>query len=168
MRNHNLPPWYIRWYGKYLDKRYAISTLRHLDVQRSLFIGAPQGGVSSPFQWNIVFDPLLCKINHETHTRADRFADDGRIIMIGKDLTCIYPEVQKALNLADEWGQDNGLVFNPAKTEVVIFIRKYKYKIPHKKLTMGGVELEVTQSARYLGLILDQVELRQQNGKCMQ
>ena len=67
--------------------------------------------------------------------------------MIGKDLPSIYSEVQKALNLADEWEQDNGLVFNPAKTEVVIFTRKYKYKTPHKKLTMGGIELQETQSA---------------------
>ena len=67
---------------------------------------------------------------------------------------------QKQLNLAIEWGAQNGLSFCPDKTTVVFFTRKYNFHkriLPKvKQIKMGGVEIKPSASMTYLGIILDQ------------
>ena len=155
MKAKGLPDWYIRWYGRYLQKRYAQCSYKSCTVYRLLKIGAPQGGVTSPFAWDLTYDPLLIILERISKEIGLGFADDGRLLVIGKDLAMIYQELQKALDAASKWGDDNGLDFNPLKTEVVLFTRKYKYTLPPQPLKMKGVQLEVVKSARYLGVQMD-------------
>ena len=70
-------------------------------------------------------------MNRNTKTAYDGngFADDCITLMKGKFLIDVLREWQKAINIAYEWGQNNGLIFNATKTEVIIFTNKYRYNI---------------------------------------
>ena len=81
-------------------------------------------------------------------------SDDCITLMKGKFLIDVLSECQKAINIAYKWGQENGLTFNAAKTEGIIFTNKYRYNIPFQ-LSMGGQQIEYKTEAKYLGVTMD-------------
>ena len=112
MERKGFPPWFLSWYDKFLKDRTASATYKGAKVMRYLSKGTPQGDVLSTLIWNILYDPMLYKINTETACKATGFADDGSIIQIGPDLTVIRDQIQQAVNCAVKWGEENGMKFN--------------------------------------------------------
>ena len=154
LKDKHFPPWFIKWYGSFLTKRFAETTWKGTTVRRELVQGAPQGDVLSTLIWNINYDPMLNKINSETHCNTTGFADDGRILVSGPVLRTIVGRIQTAIDCALNWGRDNGMKFNAQKTEIVIFTRKYKYSTP-PPILMEGKAVEYKNSAKFLGVTLD-------------
>jgi hypothetical protein len=63
--------------------------------------------------------------------------------------------MQTALNDSEQWANDVGLQFSPAKTKALIFSRKRtKTNLP-EPLQMSGVEVELVEEFKYLGIIMD-------------
>ena len=152
---HGFPKWFVIWYGSFLEKRYANTELNGEEIISVLTRGTPQGDVISTIAWDVVYDPLLIDINLLTTCLNIGFADDGNILKRGRFLADIFKECQKALDIAVQWGIDNGLAFNASKTEVLIFTDKRRPKsVP--KLMMNGVELQISKEAKYLGITLDE------------
>ncbi|MEO1808482.1 MAG: reverse transcriptase family protein, partial [Bacteroidota bacterium] len=154
LRERGFPPWFLEWYGDFLGNRYAKTEIKGEICYSNIKRGTPQGDVLSTLVWNVVYDPLLEGINNKTACKAVGFADDGIILVRGSVLDGILQESQKALDIATSWGRDNGLAFNEAKTEVLLFTNKRKFQIPWK-LKMNGNSLEFAEKARYLGVTLD-------------
>lgn len=63
--------------------------------------------------------------------------------------------MQHAVNKAVKWGKENGLTFEPKKTEVVMFTRKKVDWSSLPKLEMGDRKLPFSRAAKYLGITLD-------------
>ena len=82
---------------------------------------------------------------------ATGFVDDTILIVTGVDITTITSIMQSALNKVMLWGEVHQLIFNPAKTNAMLFTQKKK-PIP---LLMRGVEIKYVSEARYLGVVLD-------------
>ena len=62
--------------------------------------------------------------------------------------------IQLALNKIINWGKEKGLVFNPNKTQEIIFDRSKKYKASPPSIVMEGQELEFTDNIKFLGMII--------------
>ena len=75
-------------------------------------------------------------------------------MITGKKPQILMNRMQRAVNRALEWGDRNGLTFNPSKTEVLLFNRKKEPEFP-TKLQMSGKSVDFTDQVRYLGVILD-------------
>ena len=154
------PPLMIRWYMNFLKNRNSIAEVLGIIKTIRPVCGTPQGGVLSSRIWNLAFDPLLKLLNDNSPCSPVGFADDGALCFMGIDPNTMVANAQKHLNLAIEWGAQNGLSFCPKKTTVVFFTRKYNFhkKVLPKvnKIKMGGVEIKPSQSMTYLGVILDQ------------
>lgn len=73
--------------------------------------GTPQGAVLSPLLANIYLHPLD-KLVTEAGMKMVRYADDFVILCETET------QAQKALRLARDWTQDNGLMLHPDKTHV--------------------------------------------------
>jgi ribonuclease HI len=114
--------------------------------------GTPQGGVLSPLIWNIVMDKLLRKFVGKP-TKVTCYADDLALTSTGVDEGTVYANMQSALDRTVDWGRQQGLTFNPSKTQAMMVTNKRKIKV--KPLTMGGVPLEMTDNIKYLGLTID-------------
>ena len=84
---------------------------------------------------------------------ATGFVDDTILIVTGVDIMTITSIMQSALNKVMLWGEVHQLIFNPAKTNAMLFTQKKKpIPIP---LFMRGVEIKYVSEARYLGVVLD-------------
>jgi len=92
--------------------------------------GTPQGGVLSPLLWNIAVNKLL-RILEGGGCMVVAYADDVAIIFNGKYPQTLCDLMTAKLKILSEWTIANGLGVNPSKTELVLFINKYK--IPQLK-----------------------------------
>lgn len=73
------------WYNNYLQNRVSSVELNGITREISIKSGCPQGGILSVLLWNICFDQLLSKFT-TGRVRCIGFADDGTLIIHGKDL----------------------------------------------------------------------------------
>ena len=143
----------VDWYRYYLENRSVEVQINGIAKQRHLVKGTPQGGVLSPVAWNLIFDLLLQRYD-EGWVKAVGFADDAGLATSGKTLSVLASRMQRALRAAEEWGNEHGLTFSPAKTVVVIFSRKHKIVEP-PRLQIGGELVPYSDQAKYLGVTLD-------------
>ena len=74
--------------------------------------GAPQGAVLSPLLSNIYLDPLDHLVEQAGFAMV-RYADDFVILCRTAD------EAQRALELVQQWTDENGLTLHPTKTRIV-------------------------------------------------
>ena len=74
---------------QYISNRSSFIELKGLIREIEIEAGTPQGGILSVMLWNIVFDMLLRKFNR-TRVKAIGFADDGDLLIHGKDLDRMF------------------------------------------------------------------------------
>ena len=96
---------------------------------QSLTRGTPQGRILPPLIWNTVFNSLLDGIEGVPGINPKGYADDGMFLVIGKDPDIQVHFVQPSINLAVNWGEENGLRFSPMKTLVILFHRENKLAV---------------------------------------
>ena len=154
LRAKKVPPDIIRWYGHYLTTRFVQASLGKTTRCRSLTRGTPQGGILSPLVWNIVFDSLLDGLERIPGVRPKGYADDGMFLITGKDPDILVNLAQPAIDVAVQWGEDNGLRFSPMKTQVILFHRKNKLVVK-ENLYINGTKLSFSDEVTYLGLTLN-------------
>ena len=156
---NNYPPFMIRWYMNFLKNRTSIAEVLGVKLSIRPVCGTPQGGVLSSRIWNLAFDPLLRLLNHNSPCAPVGFADDGALCFRGICPDTLVEIAQPKINMAVEWGAQNGLSFSVDKTTVVFFSRQHKFYsevLPRvKKLTINGVEINPAESMTYLGVVLD-------------
>ena len=121
--------------------------------------GTPQGGVLSSRIWNLAFDPLLKLLNQDSPCAPVGFADDGALCFRGFCAETLIDIAQPKINMAVEWGAQNGLSFSKDKTTVVFFSRQHKFHsevLPRlKKIQINGHDINPSDSMTYLGIVLD-------------
>ena len=126
--------------------------------------GCPQGGILSPFLWNLVVDSLLSFTRDKIPCDLQGLADDLALLATlettvkngkGFDADTLREVTQKSLNAINEWCIENGLKLSIMKTHSIMFTWKTSWKFS-KPLTVGGMEIEMKQSTKFLGVTLDQ------------
>lgn len=141
------------WISMMLKTRVINSTVGEITLKRLVDRGTPQGGVISPLLWLIVINNILV-ILKEKRLTAVAYADDVGILISGMFPSTLSERIQLALNLIMEWAVSSGLNVNPTKTELILFRRGYKvplFKLPK----LNGTTLELSNQAKFLGVILD-------------
>ena len=116
--------------------------------------GTRQGGLTSPFLFNLFYEDLINQlsdciggININDHSfNVFCYADD----LLLTSLT--VSGLQKMICVANKYIRDNGLKFNPLKTECVIFGKCTLD--PHPEWTLNGVKLDESTGISYLGVTL--------------
>ena len=141
------------WYTNLLKGREVTANLQGVTKTITPGRGSPQGGILSPLVWNLVMDSLL-KDFQSGPVKAVGYADDIIIMAAGNDMKINADSVQLALNKVIAWGKDKGLVFNPTKTQAIIFDRAKKYKVSHPSIMMEGQELKFVEQIKYLGMTI--------------
>ena len=53
--------------------------------------------------WLLIFDELLEKFTKQKRIKIIGFADDGALLISGKNLQQMFRLMQKAVNMADSW-----------------------------------------------------------------
>ena len=108
----------------------------------------------SPLVWNIVFDSLLEGLAAIPGIKPLGYADDGMFLVTGICPQTLLDLAQPAIDMAVEWGKDNGLVFSCKKTQVILFNRKNNFKV-EGNLHIQGSKIPFSEEVTYLGLTLN-------------
>ncbi|KAL4121031.1 hypothetical protein QTP88_013616 [Uroleucon formosanum] len=114
--------------------------------------GVPQGSVIGPCLWNIFYDDLLRLELHDS-VKLVGFADDIALVITAPNAGLLENIGNSALRSIDRWMQNNGLQVAPQKSEAVVLTNKWAYRDP--VFTLGGQQISVKPSMRYLGVQLD-------------
>ena len=82
--------------------------------------------------------------------KAVGYADDIIIMASGIDMGTSADNIQLALDKITKWEKAKGLVFNPSKTQAVIFDRSRKFKLSPPSIVMDKQELEFSDHINIL------------------
>ena len=115
-------------------------------------MGTTQGGLNGPDLWIIVIWGLIF-IRAAKKSKIIKFADDLISAVMGLDLNTLMSLMQMCLNEFEDWFQERGLTISPQKSFCMIISNK---KIPNiKPLTLGGCQVPIVTSFKYLGVTID-------------
>ena len=92
----------------YLRNRTSTVELKGIAREISIETGCPQGGILSVLLWNVAFDMLLSKFT-KGRVRCIGFADDGTLLINGKDLHKMRNQMQTAINKVSAWARERAL-----------------------------------------------------------
>ncbi|CAB4038284.1 Hypothetical predicted protein [Paramuricea clavata] len=152
MNERGIPRVITSWYSAYLTRQRVSASVKGVSVTRLLTRGTPQGGVLSPFAWNLVFDKLLDSLNQGPFLGIG-YADDGLLLCSGIDPQALADLAAPVLQSALNWGDRFGLQFCPVKTVAMLFHQKRK-PLPSPSIKMGDQVLTFVQQTKYLGVTL--------------
>lgn len=137
----------------FLSDRCAQMAHRGALVEKQLNVGCPQGGVLSPFLWNIMIDDIL-RIVFPFPARFIAYADDLTVITSHLDPAIAVAHLQKACDAINNWLENVKLSLNASKTVLVIFSRR-KIALPQLFLYINGIKIIPSRTVKYLGFLLD-------------
>ena len=135
-----------------VSDRFITLKLAGTSITRFIPKGCPQGGVLSPFLWNLVLNDLLQQFNFTNTIQA--FADDLCLLTQGSDISTIWDITEAEIKRIDHWCKQKGLEISEIKTQVVLWTKNKTLKRP-KHITINKVKIEIKNSAKYLGITID-------------
>ena len=128
--------------------------------------GCPQGGILSPFLWNLVVDSLLSYTRDKIPCDLQGFADDLALLATteapkvkgvqGLDADTLREMTQKSLELINSWCKENGLSLSALKTHSVMFTWRRNWRDDlTRPLKVDNTEIEIRNTTKFLGVTLD-------------
>ena len=134
----------------------SIVTNRNITITSKCFgvkRGCPQGGIISPFLWNLVVDDLLKLSDKETPGYLQAFADDLVIFAEGNDTETIWQRTQKTIKTIENWCNSKGLNISSLKTKTIMFTWNKKWSL--RPIVVDGRAIVLSDSVKFLGVTLD-------------
>ena len=144
----------VEWFRSYLSGRKQIVHVNKVDSDPlQISCGVPQGSILGPLLF-------LCYVN-DMVTSVDRklllYADDSALLVSDKNPQCVADKLSKELESCRQWVVDNKLSLHLGKTECILFGSKNKLKkVNTFSVTCDGNEIKPSNSAKYLGITLDE------------
>jgi len=151
--NRGCPIYLTKIVDSFLSNRQACFSINEYCLKRNVNLGCPQGGVLSPFLWNLLVDDLL-RIPFPFPTKFSGYADDANIATVHKDPSIATHNLQLACDSIGKWLATKKLFLNAAKTVLVVFSRK-QITWANLSVLIDGTKISPSHSASFLGLVLD-------------
>jgi hypothetical protein len=166
----------VRWVASFLSNRRALLIIDgHAGKETLISSGLPQGSPVSPILFVLYVRLLATAIeNTVPGVRGLSFMDDQGLVTAANSVKEACKTLQHAAKVAIEWGVENGVQFDPNKTEAAFFTRqrkdRYRRNLRQAKITVGGVQAKIMpETVRWLGIVLDrQLSLRSHYSTCLQ
>lgn len=154
LKELNVPPNLRAVFDSYLSDREVWAKTIDGWAKRSTNQGCVQGSCSGAFIWNIILDTVFnIKFMNDKKVHLRAFADDCNLVIHARDPINAVNYANDALRKLVEWGQSNGLEFQPSKTSMVIFTKKLRSL--ESLVTIGEKKVESKTSVKILGVIID-------------
>ncbi|TKW60303.1 MAG: hypothetical protein DI628_08940 [Blastochloris viridis] len=151
LREQGWPDHLARWAESFMRDRSA--RVRYQDTLTPftpLQCGLPQGSPASPILFLLYTEPIYRLGNPQGRFG---YADDTAILSIGDTVDESSAMASSAITEMVGWGAENGVSFDPKKTEVMHFSRGKLRTTP--AVSHGDVEKHPEPALRWLGIWLD-------------
>ena len=137
----------------YLSRRVKQTSINGtLSDPKEINFGVPQGPVLGAIFFLLFINNLPKVIKH---SEICLFADDTVIYNSNTNPETLEKELQEDLTSVSNWLNNNELTINIKKSKVVTFNTRTK-KMGNINLQINGQNLDVVDSYKYLGLIIDE------------
>ena len=87
---------------------------------------------------------------------CDMFADDTSLNTSDKNTDTVQKELQRSINEASDWCDNNAMILHPAKTKRMLLTTKQKHQLRllHLNLSLKDSHTEQVHEHRHLGVII--------------
>ena len=143
---HNVPSSLIKIIQSFLSNRKV--TLSHSNKVREKTIskGCPQGGIFSPFLWNLLLNEFLTNFNH-SHAKAIAFADDITFVIWNNDIHGLRSEIIYCFNQIQSWCNKVKLKISTPKTNILYLHNKEKLPV-----SLNNLLIQPSDTVKILGI----------------
>ena len=139
----------LNWVKNYCTNRSArVRFQGEVSSYKDLENGTPQGGILSPFLFNILMENII-KLILPNGVDLFSYADDFGLVSRGPNR---FGNAQKALRIISSKCDTLGVKINSAKTKAMAI----KSHTPQTTLSLFNQQIEWVPTFTYLGIILDQ------------
>jgi ribonuclease HI len=153
LREQGWPDQVARWVETFMTYRRASIRYEGIEMEEApLLCGLPQGSPISPILFLLYTEPIYRRKLDSTDQRLG-YADDAAILTVGPDLRTTAAQSTKAVEDLEYWGSENGVTFDPIKTEVMHFTRRRDEGTP--TITHQGQVKAPGEALRWLGIWFD-------------
>ena len=114
--------------------------------------GVPQGSVLGPLLFNVYINDFPSIIGKVSHTIL--FADDTNILVSSNDHIELNTKLNKVFCCISEWFQNNQLVLNLNKTQLIKFTSSKSSTYP-LHVSYNNQAITVAENIKFLGVYLD-------------
>ena len=90
------------------------------------------------------------------------FADDTSLNTSDKDTDTVQKELQRSINEASDWCDNNAMILNPAETKSMLLATRQKHQLRplHLNLSLKDSQIEQVHEHRHLRVITDEFSWR--------
>lgn len=158
LREQGWPDNLVKWVHSFAtDRKVQIRLDDETGPPQSLACGLPQGSPVSPILFMLYISPLF-KI--DCTSKKFGYADDIAILATQDSLSENCSVLTRSLAEALEWGQAEGITFDPEKSELQHFSRRRKDKDPALTPSITIQNISVSENTRrpytkWLGVYFD-------------
>jgi len=143
----------LAWFANYLtDRRQQVRVSASYGDITSCTRGVPQGSVLGPLLFSLY-------VRHVPHTlrnsQCQQFADDIAFYASSVNLSDVTSRLTTDINTIERYLDSIGLLLNPAKTRFLLLCKRTTTLPADLAIRCNDTVIPVTDSARYLGLIID-------------
>lgn len=166
----------IRWVASFMSNRRALLVIDgHAGDEAPISSGLPQGSPVSPILFVLYVRLLATAIEDAVPgVRGLSFMDDQGLITAARSVQEACETLQRAAEVAIDWGLENGVRFDPEKTEAAFFCRhrsdRYRRSLRQAEIRIEGFKAKIMpETVRWLGVVLDrQLTLQSHYATCLQ
>ena len=85
------------------------------------------------------------------------FSDDTSLNTSDKNTDTVQKELQRTINEASDWCDNNAMVLHPAETKSMLLATRQKHQLRplHFNLSLNDTNIEQVHEHRHLGVIID-------------
>ena len=142
----------LNWFKSYLsDRKFSVSLSGSSSPDKTVNIGIPQGSILGPLLF-IIYNNELPKVSKVLSTTL--FADDTNFSISSNSYDNLVYTLNEELDKIENWTVANRLTINTSKTELLMFTNR-QFIFNDVNVVLGGVSLEFSDHARFLGVIVD-------------
>ena len=145
-----LEPSLVRWLADFLSERHQMVRYQgELSTPQPLTCGVPQGTKMGPLCFLILINDAL----RDTPFRW-KYVDDSTIGVTVNNSSPDYHQLQQHLSTLQAWTEANHVTINYSKT-VMMHFSLAKTAVPPPTVTLSDHPIQVVESTKLLGIILD-------------
>lgn len=154
LRYHQMPHYLCKIVSDYFVDRFVVYQGQNRWCQRKMSCGVPQGSVLGPLLWNIGYDWVL-RGDTLPGIRMTCYADDTLVTASGRNFRDAGILATAGVAQVVSRIRQLGLEVALNKTEALCFHGPRKAPPAGSHIIVGGTQISVESTMKYLGLVLD-------------